>query len=250
MSFSKGWRAARTEMRCWFALSEVWAALLLLGAALTLTGAFDTHDIPSIFDRAMLFTVVMGIGGVLCVFATGILRGVFGISTYGDFRVAIILGLVSIPFGAVTGREIHGGLLGYEAGIELILRSCVHGVFVVTSMLGIMYLVRFRALDRDERANGSTQLQAVPRVPSYMQSDDHYLKMVYESGVEFMRANISECADSFGTTGLRCHKSYWVSREAVKTRKRQGRQLLLVLQDGTEIPVGRTYEKQVRAQLG
>lgn len=83
--------------------------------------------------------------------------------------------------------------------------------------------------------------------PFYIVSEDHYLKIVYLGREEFIRANLTEVASRLGQKGFRCHKSYWVSRSAIDKRRRQGRRLLLILKDGTEIPVGRSFEKSVRS---
>ncbi|MEL6437508.1 MAG: LytTR family DNA-binding domain-containing protein, partial [Pseudomonadota bacterium] len=129
-------------------------------------------------------------------------------------------------------------------------RTIVHASFVVLVMLMFMYVLHFRHLSA--KADDFASAEAVdtpPSTPSYMESEDHYLKCVNDGGVEVVRASLTEFAGKFGNLGFRCHKSFWVAQHAVDHKRRDGRRLLLVLKDGTEIPVGRSYEKSVLSRL-
>ena len=79
----------------------------------------------------------------------------------------------------------------------------------------------------------------------YVEAEDHYVKFVYRDRVEHKRARFSDVISGLGTSGHRVHKSFWVSCRAVRGSRRAGRQLVLVLHDGTEIPVGRGNERMV-----
>jgi hypothetical protein len=81
--------------------------------------------------------------------------------------------------------------------------------------------------------------------PHYVEAEDHYVKFVYRDRVEHKRARFSDVISRLGTSGHRVHKSFWVSCSAVRGSRRAGRQLVLVLHDGTEIPVGRGNERMV-----
>ena len=52
-----------------------------------------------------------------------------------------------------------------------------------------------------------------------------------------------------GAEGMRIHRSYWVALDAIASSRREGGKLLLKMTDGVELPVSRSYVKDVRAAL-
>ncbi|MEM7067755.1 MAG: LytTR family DNA-binding domain-containing protein [Pseudomonadota bacterium] len=78
-------------------------------------------------------------------------------------------------------------------------------------------------------------------------AQDHYVEVITELGNElvFMRFGdaIEQCEDG---TGIRCHRSSWVSKSGLKdTQRKKNRRLIVTLPNGREIPVSRSREKQV-----
>ena len=49
--------------------------------------------------------------------------------------------------------------------------------------------------------------------------------------------------------GLQTHRSWWIAKEAVVDTKKEGRKLILVMQNGTEVPVSQTYLTNVKSAL-
>ncbi len=238
-----------------------WIAFIIVGVIISLTGSFDTDRIESISARTMFVVALMLVSVFGCAILSGLYRNVTGASAIHRFDAVIKVGLLWVPCAAVPGRVALEQLSGGEVTLSLMLRSVVHGVAIALLVVAILYLLKFsRDLAKSRILIGEILASASPAnvplptnnnksVPNYIESDDHYLKIVRDCGVEFVRANLGEVADGFGSFGMRCHRSYWVSRSAIDRRRRQGRQMLLVLKDGTEIPVGRSYEKAVRLSL-
>lgn len=79
----------------------------------------------------------------------------------------------------------------------------------------------------------------------YVEAEDHYVKLVFKDRVEHKRARFGDVINGLGDSGLRVHKSFWVNRSIVARARRAGRRMVLVLTDGTEIPVGRSNERAV-----
>lgn len=81
----------------------------------------------------------------------------------------------------------------------------------------------------------------------FMRMDDHYLHIHTDHGAGLVLHRMADAArDLTGTDGIQVHKSWWVARHAVTRSARDGRRRFLVLTDGTEIPVGRSFEKTLR----
>ena len=247
-----------------FRLPAYWFAFMIIGLLTALTGSFDTDQIADMGTRIIFLLLLMFVSAIGCAIVSGVYRALTGLSAMRRFDVVVKVGLLWVPFAAAPGRAAIAYLSDGTLTPTLILRSVMHGVAMALLVIVVLYLLKFsRDLVKGKSALGdvlavvqpsrqtTTTVQQMPdgAVPTYIESDDHYLKIVRDCGVEFVRANLGEVADSFGSFGMRCHISYWVSRSAIDRRRRQGRQMLLVLKDGTEIPVGRSYEKAVRLSL-
>lgn len=80
----------------------------------------------------------------------------------------------------------------------------------------------------------------------YLKSELHYLLVVTSAGQTLILANLKDaialCAD---IEGIQPHRSYWVSKTAIKTLRKTGREGVLVLKNEKEIPVSRNKLNQV-----
>ncbi|CDZ39485.1 Sensory transduction protein LytT, putative [Neorhizobium galegae bv. officinalis] len=80
---------------------------------------------------------------------------------------------------------------------------------------------------------------------------DHYTEVVTSRGRELILLRFADALKELGLTpGLQVHRSHWVADAHVETLKRDGGKLLLIMRDGTEIPVSRTYADAVRTRFG
>jgi DNA-binding LytR/AlgR family response regulator len=53
-------------------------------------------------------------------------------------------------------------------------------------------------------------------------------------------------AELEGIEGMQVHRSWWVSREAIRAARRGDGRAILTLPDGAEAPVSRTYARELR----
>lgn len=80
-----------------------------------------------------------------------------------------------------------------------------------------------------------------------LEMEDHYLRVHTSEGNDVILCRMEDAArDLAAADGLRVHRSYWVARAAVREVRRRGKQPVLVLDNGLEVPVGRTYAPKVR----
>ena len=69
--------------------------------------------------------------------------------------------------------------------------------------------------------------------------------------VDIAKQEVADALKELGPTpGLQVHRSHWVTDAHVETLKRDGGRLVLIMKDGTEIPVSRTYAEAVRSRFG
>lgn len=84
----------------------------------------------------------------------------------------------------------------------------------------------------------------------YMKSELHYLMVVTDKGRTLILSSLKDAiAELPPAAGFQPHRSYWVSRSAVKKLSRQGRQGQLILSDDSRIPVSRQQLAAVTALL-
>jgi DNA-binding LytR/AlgR family response regulator len=85
----------------------------------------------------------------------------------------------------------------------------------------------------------------------HLSVEDHYTLVKTSRGRELILLRFSDALGEIGpTAGLQVHRSHWVADNFVAGVNRANGKLSLVLADGAEIPVSRTYAAQVRARFG
>lgn len=85
----------------------------------------------------------------------------------------------------------------------------------------------------------------------HLSVEDHYTLVTTSRGRELVLLRFSDAIRETGATpGLQVHRSHWVADDFVKSLKRDNGKLSLILADGAEIPVSRTYAADVRNRFG
>ncbi|MBK1668796.1 hypothetical protein CKO28_12220 [Rhodovibrio sodomensis] len=75
-----------------------------------------------------------------------------------------------------------------------------------------------------------------------LEQEDHYLRVHTDRGQPLIHCRMSDAARELADAdGLRVHRSHWVARMAVAEVLRRNHRLALRLEDGSEVPVGKTY---------
>jgi len=84
-----------------------------------------------------------------------------------------------------------------------------------------------------------------PRLGSellYLEMQDHYLRVVTRAGSDLLLIRFRDALDELaGAEGFQVHRSWWVARAAITEARLQQGRWSLILSDGAEVPVSRTY---------
>ena len=80
-------------------------------------------------------------------------------------------------------------------------------------------------------------------------AEDHYLRVITPLGSDLILMRLSDALDELGDAGMQVHRSWWVARSGVDALQRDGGRTLVVLKNGLEVPVSRTYLAAVRDRL-
>ncbi len=228
---------------------------LMVSAIFTLSGAFGSSDVLAVPQRLAFWLFIVGIGLGCGVTLRVTLQAVGRIRSYlaASFLAAVLSGLV---LAAVLPRlvvEILGGPLARMPGYA--------NTALLIAVLGIGVALLRHFLTREVAsapavAAGPPRLLA--RLPEeaegpilHLSVNDHYVEVATERGTARLLMRFSDALHEIeGLPGARVHRSHWVARDAVVEVRRGGGRTLLVLSNGTEVPVSRAYLDAVETFWG
>jgi len=82
-----------------------------------------------------------------------------------------------------------------------------------------------------------------------LQAQDHYVRVATTKGSELLLMRIADAINEVGDTiGFQTHRSYWVAQDQISKSKQLGECGMLILQDGSEIPVSRKYLQDLKSR--
>lgn len=81
-----------------------------------------------------------------------------------------------------------------------------------------------------------------------LEMEDHYLRIHTAVGSDLILLRLRDAIAELGdAAGLQVHRSWWVAQGAVRGTTRDGQRLNLVLRNGLEVPVSKTWRESVKA---
>lgn len=83
-----------------------------------------------------------------------------------------------------------------------------------------------------------------------IQADLHYLQVRTTRGRAMVLASLGTAEQALGDRGLRVHRSHWVALAHIRRLARSADGMLLVLSDGSRVPVSRRRASTVKERLG
>lgn len=76
---------------------------------------------------------------------------------------------------------------------------------------------------------------------------DHYIEVCTANGKDMILMRFSDAMDELaGFAGIRVHRSHWVSLAAIEQVEKSGSKLKILMNDGSEIPVSRSYRSSIK----
>ena len=83
----------------------------------------------------------------------------------------------------------------------------------------------------------------------FLKSEGRYVDVHTTAGSNRVIARFADAVAQLGDIGMQVHRSYWVAHRHVTDVVKRDTHTVLILTDGREIPVSRTYLQSVRAAL-
>lgn len=232
------------------------AVMLAIGVVLAALGPFGSFALGTFADRLLYWLPAALLGYVIVRPTTLVALIIAKRLTLPELPAAA----VGILIAAIPGTYAIAFLGGYRIGdrpqlqelFQLYLNVALIGILV---MLVFLFIERRTALpaeaklaeDSITQPSRETAAPFLRRLPESwreqllaLEMEDHYIR-AHGPGTSMLillRMRDAE-GELSGYDGLRVHRSWWVSRRAVKQVLRVGRNVTLRLEGGLEAPVAR-----------
>ncbi|MEZ5955293.1 MAG: LytTR family DNA-binding domain-containing protein [Hyphomonas sp.] len=225
------------------------AIILAFAAALTFFGVYST-DAPN-WATFLMWVVTCLAGGLASRFVVPL---VFERHIAGQFIVVQVLvaaALIALPVLLVL--YFFSGAFGIWIPAELLPMQYLY-VYAVCLAMTVLGVLIDRAMHKPaEAAPGGPDAAArfLDRLPvKYrtaelwaVSSEDHYLRVHTSLGEELILMRLADAVrDLAGAEGAQTHRSWWVAKNGVADIRRDNGKLVLVLRNGNEAPVSRTFQ--------
>ena len=228
-------------------------AISLIGASfLAYAGAFHSSLLP-LGPRFAYWLGLMLVGWLWGIFVSSFFFGRILRPQRLWLRVAVSAVVISVPFSVVVGvvtAFVQGSRYATLADF-LDLLSATLLISSVTIVINVLVVRQTGAL-----TSASAQpAKFLDRLPLKLrgaevwavEAEDHYLRLHTSKGQDLLLMRLSDAiAELEGIEGAQVHRSWWVAREAITEAVRGDGRATLTLKDGAEVPVSRTYARQLR----
>ena len=224
-------------------------ASLVLAVFLAASGPYDTY-IGFSFGHRLLFwgsVVVISVFSGLSVW--GFVESIVGknagywenTSLIAALNALVLPGIIN-TLGVAMGMGKPDEMPG-----KLGLFALVFGITFFVSTLRYFYIGKHhpkkpRLISR----LSDPQVREINRVSVR----DHYVDVFTDRGKETLLLRFSDAlAELDGLKGFRVHRSHWVSADAIDRFHKEKGRMMVLLRDGSKVPVSRGYREEVEAEI-
>ncbi|HEU4853634.1 MAG TPA: LytTR family DNA-binding domain-containing protein [Telluria sp.] len=241
-------------------------AALALGVFCAVTGPFGTYQDLGTGAR-YAYWIGLVLFGALSIMVTAHALEALRPRLPNWSRIAIVTLASAVPTTfAVAWAE---SLTRLSRPVPLAVVPELYGSVALVQLLILLFLTVQRPALQALLFNGKEQVSeseptpaASPQPPAFLSripahlgtellalgAEDHYLRIVTARGSDLILMRLGDALKELHPdSGLQVHRSWWVSLDAVRSIRREGGRMGLVLSNGNEIPVSRTYLAEVRA---
>jgi hypothetical protein len=222
--------------------------MLVTICLLTIAGPFGTYDSLTVLERAVYWGLIVSLAIVIVTTIKIVVARLWPKLSYWQNGVLIstILTVVYSPILIVLGHTMAG-------------RDHVHFIPMWMSFLIVfgvsMAIVQIRYLLQSQEVVGTARLferfsdKSVKQIYR-VAVRDHYVDVFTDRGTETLLMRFSDAiAELDGVKGNQVHRSHWVACAAMVRLDRSNGKYLLVLKDGSTVPVSRSFLPKVEARL-
>lgn len=238
-------------------------AVVGLAVVLGVMGPFGTYEHMDLGRRIAYFGIIGGLSWLQIVALSAWFGRVEPIDRWPVAgRMALVGVLASIPstFEVIAvqswlGRPIPLWAAPYIFPENALLTTSIAVVF------GLLVEQRLRAKADAELARVAALPQPPPASPDFLrrvppalgrdllalEMEDHYLRIHTALGSDLVLMRLRDALAELGPErGRQVHRSWWVATGAIASVDRTAGRLVLVLRNGLQVPVSKTYRESVK----
>ena len=229
------------------------------GILCALLGPLGTFD-ASLTQRFLFWVPTMAIGAVAGMLTTITADRIEYLAARPWLKLATITTIITAFMTAVV---MLNSWLVFGPSAARFSVTLVFYVWVITLAMSAIGTLNY---ERNRRIAAASPLTLEPgaqpvaatltaRLPVRLQdhpilaleAEDHYVRVHTPAGSELLLLRLGDAAREMGgLPGARTHRSWWVARSAVKSVNRAEGRMTLVLVNGVEAPVSRSYVSELR----
>ena len=221
---------------------------------LSFIGAFGSEKAPLLL-RSLVFLVI-GLGCMICV-AACITATQFApwLRRHDLVRRAVICLAATVLTAMWIWLSLGFGFFGHPR--PSMLPMTLFYSFVMSVFMSVLSWAVFRPRQVlvIQPATKAQQPKFAERLPVRLrggeiyavEAEDHYLRLHTSRGSDLILMRLADAISELeGLEGMQLHRSWWVARTALDDVRRSEGRSVLILKDGTEVPVSRTYARALR----
>ncbi|QQR38807.1 LytTR family DNA-binding domain-containing protein [Devosia rhizoryzae] len=231
---------------------QAWIVLGAVGLLMGMVGPFGTFEMPVVPRLAYWIAVVVGTTALCLVVERSVVHWLDG-RLPALLAAALGGALGGIPI-ALCVRAFNFLVFGNEGD-----PMSVWALLAYSIPIAALVTTSAQVLLRDEKPGGeageSREPALLDRLPRpqrgrllHIAVSDHYVDVTTDRGTTLVLMRLSDAIrEATPVVGLQVHRSHWVALDAVRRSLRQGSKPMLELENGTLVPVSRSYAEAVKA---
>ncbi len=241
---------------------------ILIGALFGPYGTFDQLTLLERLNVSLQLNVICWFIGVVIAVPVRLVLMRLGSPLVPAIILSCLAATVVVIPSLVYALKIHLDVTFSQTQyIEHTILVTILVVLIALAMLGSRRLQRDAPIDGEANENSESYsfVATTPRDPDKcplqqklpkekrgvlyaMVAQDHYVEMITDKGSELVLMRLSDAAGQANPKyGIRIHRSAWISVFGVAELAKRGRQSVVKLRNGRELPVSRSSESNLRA---
>jgi DNA-binding LytR/AlgR family response regulator len=236
------------------------AGLLGVVCILTVSAPFRTAELFGTIPLFFYWGVIASSTFCLAIFIitySGEKLKIYGMS---HKKAQLIASFIAAVFVALLVCFINFAVIAlHEFSLELFLILAGQTMLISLGVTSVFYAVesgkgKQETVTKSEQKAESPFFQRLPKSLGtdviYLRAQDHYVEVTTTLGHELVLIRLSDAIRELDEDeGIQTHRSWWVVSKHIVEQKRVAGKPQLVLSNGAEVPVSRTYSNEIKALL-
>ena len=227
---------------------------VVAGLFLAFSGAFGSAQEP-LWLRLAYWVPLIVLGGLWSQVCSPLLDRFIDTSDRPWLEVVLLSLVMSVPVTLMVWIATSTVFWRRMPELQHLPNFFFPVLLITVVMSAINVLASRKATVETHHIEGQAPSRFLQRLPMKLkgatlwavQAEDHYLRLHTDRGSDLILMRLSDALDELdGLEGAQTHRSWWVSKDAVRDIARGDGRATLTLVDGTQAPVSRRHARALR----